>query len=203
MRRVCRVSRLAPRVFPGQSFRQCSGADGNKDGHVQESDSFSKVKEVDPFRVGYNMGMQSVHLEAIRMKLTDHLELFKSHFHALSDILKSNHDQVRQLHEQCNKVILHELNESNDQLLSQRSEFERHLKNVEDSLKGHIEDKVVGLQAHIDDRFENLRDVIKLGFGVLILLNLWMFYTISQNHRQYMNAHTTHTLNNLSSQSKK
>ncbi|RNF02045.1 hypothetical protein TraAM80_06674 [Trypanosoma rangeli] len=203
MRRVYRVSRLAARAFPAQCFRHCLVEDGNKGDNCQESDSLNKVKEVDPFRVGYNMGMQSVHLEAIRMKLTDHLELFKSHFHALSDILKSNHDQVRQLHEQCNKAILHELNESNDQIFSQRSEFERHLKNLEDSLKSQIEDKVVGLQAHIDDRFENLRDVIKLGFGVLILLNLWMFYTISQNHRQYMNAHTTHTLNNLSSQTKK
>ncbi|RNF02556.1 uncharacterized protein Tco025E_08372 [Trypanosoma conorhini] len=204
MRRVRRVYVVLPHLPPILCLRRYLVEDGKEnDENGQEPDSLSKLREVDPFRVGYNMGMQSVHLEAIRMKLTDNLELFKSHFHALTDILKSNQDQVRQLHEQCNKAILHELNESNTQLFSQRSEFERQLKKLEESLKSNIEDKVVGLQAHIDDRFENLKDVIKLGFAVLIFLNLWMFYTISQNHRQYMNAQTTHALAYLPYQGKK
>ncbi|EKF32425.1 hypothetical protein MOQ_003724 [Trypanosoma cruzi marinkellei] len=183
--------------------RRSSHDENKTDGESQDPSPPSKSKELDPFRIGYNMGMQSVHLEAIRMKLTDHLEVFKSHFHALTDVLKSNHDQVKQIHDQCNKAILHELKESNGQFSSQRSELLREIKEVEENLKNSIEDRVTGLQRHIDDCFENLKDLIKLGIAVLMFLNLWMFYTISQNHRQYMNAQTTHTLNELSSRTRK
>ncbi|KAF5224883.1 hypothetical protein C3747_57g224 [Trypanosoma cruzi] len=204
MRRASGFSTLLPHIGLSPCLGRRSSCDGKEtDGDPQDPDPPSKSKELDPFRIGYNMGMQSVHLEAIRMKLTDHLEVFKSHFHALTDVLKSNHDQVKQIHDQCNKAILHELKESNSQIFSQRSELLRQIKELEENLKSSIDDRVTGLQRHIDDCFENLKDMIKLGIAVLIFLNLWMFYTISQNHRQYMSTQTTHTLNDLSSRNRK
>ncbi|ORC92974.1 putative transmembrane protein [Trypanosoma theileri] len=166
-------------------------------------DPLAREKEVDPFRVGYNMGMQSVHLEAIRMKLNDHLELFKSHFRSLSDILKSNHDQVKHLQVQNSNIISHEVKELNNHFLVQLSAIEQHVNNLEKTLKGIIDDRVAELQRHIDDSFENLKDTVKLGFAVLLFFNLWMFYTISQNHRQQMNARTSHTVSELSSRMQK
>ncbi|KAH9582239.1 hypothetical protein LSM04_008146 [Trypanosoma melophagium] len=166
-------------------------------------DPLAREKEVDPFRLGYNMGMQSVHLEAIRMKLTDHLELFKSHFHALSDMLKSNHDQVKQYQIQNSNIIGHEVKELNNHFLAQLSALEQHVYNLEKSLKGIVDDRVTELQKHIDDSFENLKDTVKLCFAVLLFFNLWMFYTISQNHRQQMNARTSHTISELSSRMQK
>ncbi|KEG11405.1 hypothetical protein DQ04_02651030 [Trypanosoma grayi] len=185
-----RRSGLVGRLFPGtgrlQHSRRLLGDESKKDSDPLAFDAVERQKEVDPFRVGYNMGMQSVHLEAIRMKLTDHIELFKSHFHGLTDLLKSNQDQVAQLQGQYSKTVVSEVKESNGQFVAQLTAVERQLRNIEESLKSTVDDRVTGLQRHIDDCFENLKDTVKLGFLVLIFLNLWMFYTISQNHRQLM-----------------
>ena len=149
--------------------------------------SMQQQQHVDPFRIGYNMGMQNVHLEALRSKLDDNLELFKSHFYSLLETTKSNHEAVRRALSDSTKQSSVQLDDTLQKVGARIDTLERRFQASEEQMRALNTQKVEALQRHVDDRLENIKDTIKLVGIVLSFISLWALFLLNQMyHRSTM-----------------
>lgn len=140
--------------------------------------------QVDPFRVGYNMGMQNVQLETLRHKLDDNQELVKSHLTSLRETTRTNYDSLRRLHNEHHRLILDEIKDNDERLTAKfvayGSTFAANEEQVRDASKLQLE----AMQRHMDDRLENIKDTVKIGTFILIAINIGGLFYISQQLQQ-------------------
>lgn len=154
---------------------------------IAAEESLNQQNQVDPFRIGYNMGMQTVHLETLRTKLDDNLELFKSHFHSLRESLRNNHESLRALQTEYNKQTRMQLDDGMNHLREKIDQFGVRLQTNEDVIRELSKQQFESMQKHFDDRLENIKDTIKLFVGLLLALNVWILFLVNQI------AHQPHT----------
>ena len=144
----------------------------------------SQTEQVDPFRIGYNMGMQNVHLETLRTKLDDNLELLKSHFHSLRESNKTNYDSVRRLHLEYNKQFTAELKDGIDKMFAKLSFVEGQLLRDRETMRELSKQQWESMQKHFDDRLENIKDTVKVTGLLLICLNAVILFMVNNQQQQ-------------------
>mmetsp|Transcript_33413 Transcript_33413/g.38913 ORF Transcript_33413/g.38913 Transcript_33413/m.38913 type:complete len:256 (+) Transcript_33413:46-813(+) len=152
---------------------------------IAAEESLNQQRQVDPFRIGYNMGMQTVHLESLRSKLDDNLELLKSHFHSLRETLRTNHESLRTLQHEHNKQSRAQMEDAVEHLKERMDGFAVRLQANEDTLRELTKQQFGSLKSHVDDRLENIKDTIKLFVGLLLALNVWVLFLVNQIAHQH------------------
>ena len=146
--------------------------------------------ELDPFRVGYNMGMLSVQLETLRMKLEDNKEVVKTQFASLRDTTRSNHDVLTHTLSDNRGIVLSQLQDNLDKISSRLDSTKAKVTATEDALKELARQHFEASQKHIDDRLENIKDTIKAGILVLAALLVWIIVLLSTSSRGHHNQHS-------------
>jgi hypothetical protein len=154
-------------------------------------------QQVDPFRIGYNMGTQNVHLETLRTKLDDNLELLKSHFHSLRESNKTNYDGMRRLHLEYNKQFTAELQDGTAKMFAKLEFVEGQLARDRETMREMSKQQWESMQKHFDDRLENIKDTVKVTGLLLVCINAVILFMVNnQQQLQYSRAgerggHTT------------
>lgn len=157
-------------------------------------ESQNQQRQVDPFRIGYNMGMQNVQLETLRTKLDDNLELLKSHFNSLREALRTNHDTVRSLQLEYNKQNQDQLDAGMVAIKEKMDQVSARVHTTEEAVREMTKQHFESLQKHVDDRLENIKDTVKISIALMIAINLWILFLVNQI------AHSSpHSSNNGSS----
>jgi chaperonin cofactor prefoldin len=174
-------------------------------------ESHNQQRQVDPFRIGYNMGMQNIHLETLRNKLDDNVELLKSHFNSLRETQRNSQDTLRAMQVEYNKQTRKQFDDGVDSLREKLDQLSQRMSTNEDMMRELSRQQFESLQKHVDDRLENIKDTVKLSVGILFALNLWILFLVNQSlagaqHRasqppQQMVHHSnmTQSNNNISS----
>ena len=139
---------------------------------VLGSDTTPDKDQVDPFRVGYNMGMQNVQLETLRIKMDDNRELLKSHLRSLQDTSKVNYESMQRLQEVHGKKTVAEIHEYHQMVLTRFEHLNERLLSNEESMREMHRQQFSSLQKHFDDRLENIKDTVKISGLILVALNI-------------------------------
>ena len=148
---------------------------------------------VDPFRVGYNMGMQNVQLETLRNKLDDNRELLKSQLTALREVSRSNHDSQRRLQGEYTKQLTSDIIDNNEKLVAKFEAFNQRLSSNEETMRELTRQQFESLQKHTDDRLENMKDTVKVGVALILILNVCCLYSIvNQKDHHHGTKHEAH-----------
>lgn len=163
----------APPASAAQSIRSSE--------QIALEESHNQQRQVDPFRIGYNMGMQNIHLETLRNKLDDNLELLKSHFNSLREAQRNNHEALRAMQVEYNKQTRKQFDDGVEGLRERMEHVSQRMGANEDMLRELSKQQFESLQKHVDDRLENIKDTIKLSIGILFALNLWILFLVNQS----------------------
>lgn len=143
---------------------------------VLGSDTTPDSDQIDPFRVGYNMGMQNVQLETLRIKMDDNRELLKSHLRSLQDSSKSNHEGMQRLQEVHGKKTIAEIHEYHQMVLTKFDHLNEKMLSNEDTMRSMSRQQFSSLQKHFDDRLENIKDTVKISGLILVALNIMTLF---------------------------
>jgi hypothetical protein len=157
-------------------------------GATQQQPNNHQPQSAESFQIGYNIGIQSVHMETLRTKLDDNLELFKSHFHSLREQSKTNFDGMRRLHLEYNKQFAAELEDGIHKLHAKLEAVEAQLAREQKSGSDLAKQQFDSLQKHFDDRMENIKDTVKVAVLVLACLQIAVLFTINNSNNQQLES---------------
>jgi len=196
--RVLIRARLRPCCVPAAGLKDgpplppSSVVAAPKTSKVDDETSAPTKDPVDPFRIGYNLGMQTVHLETLRSKLDDNLELLKSHFNGLREHTRTNYDAVRRAHEESTKLILDDQREVMEKIRAHLEGSEVRAQRSEETFRQLTWQQFESLQKHTDDRLENIKDTVKVLGVVLVALNVWILITLNYSTSRYHDTGAHH-----------
>ncbi|CUG41598.1 transmembrane protein, putative, partial [Bodo saltans] len=143
-------------------------------------ESHNQQRQVDPFRIGYNMGMQNIHLETLRNKLDDNVELLKSHFNSLRETQRNGQETLRAMQVEYNKQTRKQFDDGVESLRERLDQLSQRINTNEEMVRELSRQQFESLQKHVDDRLENIKDTVKLSVGILFALNLWILFLVNQ-----------------------
>lgn len=181
------VPRVHQTTSPTQSVAAVSSTaigtgGGGKPGESSNADELQTIRDTDAFRAGYNMGMLSVQLETLRMKLEDNKEVLKTQFASMRDTTRSNHEIVTRSQNDNRSLILNQLQENLQKISSALTHYQEKFEASEEAIKDLTRQQFEALQKHTDDRLENIKDTVKVGMMILIFLLAWIIVLLQQAH---------------------